>query len=487
MNDSGHTIILGAGPAGMAASWELSRADRNVLVIECASQVGGLAKTYVYNEPDGTYRVDNGPHRFFSKNKYLYDMIGDLLGEKWIQVSRLTRFFVDGKFYYYPVRFRNILGQMGLLKANKMIRDYGIERVKGKMRKKIPKNFEDFVVARFGRTLAEFNMINYTEKIWGIPAKEISVDWANQRIAGLSMWAALRKMLIKSGGPKSLVDTFYYPSLGSGLVYETMSKKIQERGSEVKLNAEPVKIRHENGKIISVDIKTNDGVQTFSPDSVISSIPITRCIELFEPSAPEEVRNAASKLKFRAQVYLFLTIDKEKVTDDNWVYFPDKEIPFGRITEMKNFSKEMCPEGKTSLFIEFFCFEGDEIWNADKERLFDIAMEWLEKLNFLKREQVLNIHMIKEPDAYPIYNLEYSENVKKLTDWVDSFDNLFAIGRPGRFRYTNQDHSLEMGILAAQSVLEGNRYKVDSVGSGSEYFERGYVPDKDCHGESVEP
>jgi len=476
MNNSDSVLVLGAGPAGMASAWELSRAGKQVTVIEKAGQVGGLAKTYVFNEPQGTFRVDNGPHRFFSKNKYLYDMIGDLLREKWIQVRRLTRFFVDGKFYYCAVRFRNVLGQMGIFKANKMIRDYSIEHVKGRIGKKKPRNFEDFVVARFGRTLAEFNMINYTEKIWGIPAKEISVDWADQRIAGMSIWAALRKMLIKKGGPKTLVDTFYYPSLGSGLVYETMSKKIQERGSKVLIKSEPTRIVHENGNVISVEVKSDSGTKTYRPKSVISSVPITRSIELFDPVAPEEVRSAAKKLRFRAQVYLFLTIDKEKVTDDNWVYFPDKEVPFGRITEMKNFSREMCPKGRTSLFIEFFCFEGDEVWNAEKEKLFDMAMEWLEKLKFLKREEVLNIHVIKEPDAYPIYDLEYSANVKVITDWLDSFENFFAIGRPGRFRYTNQDHSLEMGILAAQSVLEGKRYEVDSIGSGSEYFERGYVP-----------
>ena len=174
MNNSDSILILGAGPAGMASAWELSRSEKQVTVIERAGQVGGLAKTYVFNESQGTFRVDNGPHRFFSKNKYLYDMIGDLLGEKWIQVKRLTRFFVDGKFYYYPVRFRNVLGQMGIFKANKMLRDYSIEHVKGRIKKKKPQSFEDFVVARFGRTLAEFNMINYTEKIWGIPAKEIS-------------------------------------------------------------------------------------------------------------------------------------------------------------------------------------------------------------------------------------------------------------------------------------------------------------------------
>jgi len=478
MTSSDDIIILGAGPAGMAAALELSRAGKRVTVIEKDAQVGGLAKTYVFNEPEGTYRSDNGPHRFFSKNKYLYDMIGDLLGEKWTQVPRLTRFFVDGKFYYYPVRFRNALGQMGIIKAFRVLFDYLVEHIRARIRPREMKSFEDFAVARFGRTLAEFNMINYTEKIWGIPASEINKDWASQRIAGLSLVSAIKKMIFKKGGPKTLVDSFFYPSLGAGLVYEEMKKKIEEQGSQVLLNAEPVSITHENGRVMNVEVKTEQGTKSFSPQAVISSIPVTREVELFDPSVPAGVLDAASKLRFRAQVYLFLTIDKEKVTDDNWVYFPDKVVPFGRISEMKNFSKEMSPPDKTSLFVEFFCFEGDEIWNSSKEQLFDMTIEWLEKLKFLKKEEVINIHHIKREHAYPVYNLDYQERIETVMKWMDSFENFFAIGRPGRFRYTNQDHSLEMGILAARSVLEGKRYEVDSVGSGKEYFEQGYVPGK---------
>jgi len=476
MNPSDDILILGAGPAGMAAALELSRAGKHVTVVEKDSQVGGLAKTYIFEEPEGTYRTDNGPHRFFSKNKYLYDMIEDLLGEKWIQVNRLTRFFVNGKFYYYPVRFRNALGQMGIFKAFRVLFDYFIERVRACIRPREMKSFEDFAVARFGRTLAEFNMINYTEKIWGIPASKINKDWASQRIAGLSLISAIKKMIFKKGGPKTLVDSFYYPSHGAGLVYEEMRNRIEQKGSRVLTSAQPISVKHADGRVTSVEVKTQEGSKEFTPQAIVSSIPMTQAIHLFEPKVPEHVHAAAASLKFRAQVYLFLTINKEKVTDDNWVYFPDKEVPFGRISEMKNFSSIMAPQGKTSLFVEFFCFEGDEIWNSSKEELFDMAMEWLEKLKFLKKDEVLNIYHIKKSHAYPIYDLNYQERVKTVLDWLDSFENFYAIGRPGRFCYTNQDHSLEMGILAAHSILEGKRYDIDSVGGGKEYFEQGYVP-----------
>ncbi|MFA7681749.1 MAG: FAD-dependent oxidoreductase [Candidatus Peribacteraceae bacterium] len=474
-------LIIGAGPAGMAAAHELVQAGQHVTIVEKADQIGGLAKTYVYQEAEGTYRTDNGPHRFFSKNQYLYQMIGGLLGEQWIQVPRFTRFFVDGKFYNYPVRFRNALGQMGLLKAVRVLTDYAFERLRAIFHPRRIQSFEDFAVARFGRTLAEFNMLNYTEKIWGVPCSRISVDWASQRIAGLSLWSALKKMLIKKGGPKTLVDSFYYPDLGSGLVYEHIRQSIEEQGNDVLISTEPTVI-HWAGRYVShIDVRGADGTRSFSSKAFISSVPAPQCVQLFTPAAPDSVLEAATHLRFRAQVYLFLTIDKDHVTHDNWVYFPNEDIPFARVSEMKNFSEKMCPPGKTSLFVEFFCFEGDAIWKASKEELLEMAMQWLDdRLHFIQRKEVLSVRRTEQPYAYPIYDIGYQKHVNTIMQWLDSFENFYSIGRPGRFRYTNQDHSLEMGILTARGILEGKRYNIDSVGAGQEYFEQGAVPEQDA-------
>lgn len=472
-------LILGAGPAGMAAAMELTKHGRHVTMVEKASQVGGLAKTLAFTEKDGVYLTDIGPHRFFSKNKYLYDFIEDLLGEEWGQIPRLTRFYVHGKFYFYPIRFGNALRQMGLIRAFRVILDYGYERIRELIAPRNVQNFEDYVVRNFGWSLARFNMLNYTEKIWGIPCKEISVDWAYQRIAGLSLFSTIKKMLFKNSGPKSLVDTFYYPSFGSGTIYEAIKKRIEEEGNPVHTLSEPVRISWKDKRVSGVEVRLQDGsTEVFFPKATINSVPLTQTVTLFDPPAPPEVLEAAKNLRFRSQVYLFLTINKDQVVKDNWVYFPDKEIPFGRISEMKNFSKEMCPEGKTSLFIEFFCFEGDEIWNMTTEELTDSATSWFEKFNFLKREEILSARSFKQRYAYPIYDIGYKERLNTILHWLDSFENFFAIGRPGRFRYTNQDHSLEMGILAAQSVLDGKRRNIDEVGTEQEYFEKGYAPMK---------
>ena len=479
MAQSEDILILGAGPAGMAAAMELSRAGKAATVAGKATMVGGLAKTYTLKESDGTYRTDIGPHRFFSKNKYLYDFIEDLLGEEWIKVRRQTRFVVHGKYYFYPIRMGNVLTQMGFFSALHVLFDYVSEKIRGMIRPRLLRSFEDYVVSQFGRRLAEFNMLNYTEKIWGIPCSQISIDWATQRIGGLSIWSTLKKALFKSGGPKTLVDEFYYPSHGSGRIYEAIKNRIEEKGSTVLLSSEPERIRWNEKQVTEVTLRTPSGERAYKdPKAVISSIPITQCVKLFDPKPPSAVLEAAASLRFRSQVYLFLTINRDRVTHDNWVYFPDKEIPFGRFSEMKNFSAAMCPPGKTSLFVEFFCFEGDEIWDMNKDALFALTMDWMEKLKLLDRKDVQSVHHYKQVHVYPIYDLHYKKHLTTIMNFLDGFDNFFAIGRPGRFRYTNQDHSLEMGILAARSILEGKRLDIEEVGKEKEYFERGYVPDK---------
>ncbi|TSC57565.1 MAG: amine oxidase [Candidatus Peregrinibacteria bacterium Greene0416_19] len=469
-------LILGAGPAGMACAMELCRAGRGMTMVEKAPQVGGLAKTLQFEEPDGTYRTDIGPHRFYSKNPYLYRFIEDLLGEQWRKVPRHTRFYVRGKFYDYPIRLANVLRQIGIVSAGRMARDFLWERMRSLVHRDPPRTFEEYAVREFGRSLASFNMLQYTEKIWGIPCSQISVDWAVQRIGGLSVFATIRKALFsRSQGPKTLVDSFYYPSRGSGLIYEAIRDRIQAAGSRLLLRTEPIRILRDGLRVTEVTVRTAEGEHAFRPSSVASSIPITRAIELFDPPPPSAVREAAAGLRFRAQVYLFLTVNKPSVTRDNWIYFPDTSIPFGRVSEMKNFSAEMCPAGKTSLFVEFFCFEGDEVWQASKEDLFDRTMTVLERIGLLFRSGVTSVHHIRAAHVYPLYDLDYDRRLTVILEWLDGLENFYAIGRPGRFRYTNQDHSLEMGILAAQSILTGTRQNLDA-GAENEYFEKGMLP-----------
>jgi len=183
-------------------------------------------------------------------------------------------------------------------------------------------------------------------------------------------------------------------------------------------------------------------------------------------------------LRWRSQVYLFLTLDKDQVTPDNWIYFPQKDIPFGRTSEMKNFSKDMCPDGKTSFFIEFFAFDTDELWTMDKEQLLDLVMPYFEKWGFFTRDEIRQSYLWKRSHVYPVYDTSYKGNVETIRAYLDQLENLIYVGRPGRFRYTNQDHSLEMGIIASRMILEGKRYDMDTVGAENEYFEKGPIYEK---------
>lgn len=458
-------LILGAGPAGMAAALELSKAKKQFTLVEKAEQVGGLAKTYQF----GAFRTDNGPHRFFSKNKYLYEFIQDLLGEKWIKVTRFTRFYINGKFYQYPVEWKNALLTMGPWLAARVFTDYLLQRIRPHRNKAA--NFEEYVVKCFGRTLAEFNMLNYTEKIWGTPCSQLSADWAEQRIRGLSIMNILINSVFRRGGPKTLVDEFYFPDQGSGLIYEAIKGRVAEE-NDILLKTEPIEVTHDGKRILNVTLNSGRHI---APKQLVSSVPITVFVKLLKPAPPEEVLRAASQLKFRSQVYLFITIKKPSVSKDQWIYFPNKNIPFGRISEMKNFSQKMSPPDKTSLFVEFFCWENDKIWNMSQDDLFRLTIDWLEKMQLVKKDEVENIHHIKQTNVYPVYDLSYKENLKVILDYLDRFENLIMIGRPGRFKYTNQDHSLEMGILAARSIVENRRMNIEDVGDEKEYFEKGYV------------
>ena len=193
------------------------------------------------------------------------------------------------------------------------------------------------------------------------------------------------------------------------------------------------------------------------------------------PEPPEDVLSTIKKLKFRSHVSLFMTLNKKENFKDQWIYFPDKEIPFGRIMEPKNFSEGLVPKNKTSLLLEFFCWENDEIWNSSKEKLLQISIKYLQQLGFTKREEIIDIYIQKEKYAYPVYDLDYKENLKIIKNYLNQFSNLQLIGRAGSFRYNNQDHALEMGILSARNIIEGNKYNIEEVGAEKEYFERGYL------------
>ncbi|MEN9921332.1 MAG: hypothetical protein RLZZ517_310 [Candidatus Parcubacteria bacterium] len=471
------TLIIGAGPAGLACAMELFKKGKDFIILEKDLEVGGLSKTYkIIGDNGDIFFTDNGPHRFFSKNQYLYDFIEDAIDGDWLKVKRQTRQFIDGKFYDYPIDAFQALKNIGVPKATLMFYDYLVAKINYGILKKPVKNFRDYVVANFGRTLGEFNMINYTEKIWGISAQNIHQDWASQRIKGLNLRSVLfdyvsNKVLKKDPNAKSLIHEFYYPRKGSGQIYNSIIGKIISGNRKIfhKVSLQKV-VKTENR--FEVAFKIGDVSYVIRSKHLVESVPIKEFLQILEPQPPQNVLKDALELKYRSQVYLFVTLNKDKITDDQWIYFPSKKVSFGRISEMKNFSEYLSPKGKTSLFVEFFCTEGDDMWNMDKEEVLKLFIKDSENMNLFKVEDIQNSYLMKKRNIYPVYDLFYEEKVKNVKDFLDSVPNLFAIGRPGRFRYNNQDHSLEMGIVAAKSIIENKRYDIETIGSDKEYYEK---------------
>ncbi|MEK9131678.1 MAG: FAD-dependent oxidoreductase [Patescibacteria group bacterium] len=473
------TLIIGAGPAGLACALELAQHKKDFMVIERDLLVGGLSKTYSFAEDDGSvFYTDNGPHRFFSKDPYLYQYLGDILKEDWIMVSRHTRQYIEGAFYDYPINAIQALRNIGVVRSTGMAMSYCFARIKYGLFKRPIRNFKEYIIANFGKSLGEFSMINYTEKIWGIDSSHIHPDWARQRIKGLNVGTVLKSVVSKmrkknTEGPKSLIDSFYYPRKGTGQIYTTIQDRLIKAGYSVYTGTWPVSV-----------VKTNEGFRTqlinvhgesleVCSRYLVESVPIVEFLKLMIPEPPGAIISASAHLRYRSQVYLFVTLNKDFVTNDQWIYFPSKDIPIGRVSEMKNFSSYMSPPTKTSLFIELFCFEGDTIWNMGEQDLFDYVLPYCESVGLFMKKEVRRYYRIAQKNVYPIYDLPYQTYLAMIKRHLDTIPDLFYIGRPGRFRYNNQDHSLEMGMLAAKSIIDGIKYDIESVGEEKEYFESG--------------
>jgi protoporphyrinogen oxidase len=237
-------------------------------------------------------------------------------------------------------------------------------------------------------------------------------------------------------------------------------------------------VRHDGTRITEVDLSIDGDTRTVRPSTVVESIPITHFLRLLDPPPPAEVLRAVDGLRWRSQVYLFLLLDKPRVTEDNWIYFPNKDIPFGRVSEMKNFSADMAPPDKTSLFIEFFAFEDEPVWSLSTDELVEMVLPWFEREGFFRRDELIRAHSGKRRFVYPVYDMSYPSNLAVIKKHLDRLENLHYIGRPGRFKYTNQDHSLEMGIVTAHAITEGERHDLDAIGAEREYFEKGRIYEK---------
>jgi protoporphyrinogen oxidase len=443
-------VVLGGGLSGLAAGYALTKAGIGADVFERDADVGGLSKTVLTNG----FRFDLGGHRFFSKKPEINSFILDLMGKELITVPRKSTIFLRNKYFDYPLRPVNALFGMGIPTTVRIIEDYIAEKIRGLGQASPQLSLEDWVVSNFGRTMFDIYFKEYSEKVWGIDCKSISVDWVAQRIRGLSLGEAIKNAFFKFSGRDipSLVDKFIYPQLGIGRISERLREEIEKTGS-VHPGRPVLKIKHACSMIESVETGSCFGTHHVSGDAFISSIPITKFVRLLDPPVPGHVLAAASKLMFRDLVVVALMVDRERITDQTWIYIPEKKIPFGRIHEPTNWSEKMAPEGKTIVVAEYFSFEGDHIWNASDEHLADITVRGLEQLGFVRKSEVSGCDVVRAKQAYPLFEIGYAEQCRLLDNYLGTFKNLYLAGRVGMFKYYNMDHAIESGLRAAESVI----------------------------------
>jgi protoporphyrinogen oxidase len=443
-------VVLGGGLAGLAAGHRLTSSGCPTVIVEKGSRVGGLARTIHYSG----FRFDLGGHRFLTDNERVMSLVSELLGEELLTVPRSSQIFMHGKFVDYPLNPVNALFGLGLSTTASIILDYGREKVRQAISKPPMISLEDWVVAQFGRRMFDLYFRDYSERVWGLDCSAISMEWVAKRIDGLSLWKAVKHALFKVNGRgcKTLTDSFVYPRLGIGQLSDRLRDYIAAR-NQVRTSTEVQQVYHTAGMITGVELRDDKGSSLLRGDQYFSSIPLTMLLEKMCPRPPEEVMAAVARISFRSLIVVSLMLNRQKVTDLTWLYFPGKDVPFGRIHEPTNWSPEMAPAGQTHLVTEYFCDRHDQTWDSTDEHLASTTAEHLQRLKFIDPSEVTDSCVLRVPYAYPIFNIDYRKNLQVITDWLDRFDNLQLIGRSGRYSYLNMDCAMESGIEAVERVI----------------------------------
>ncbi|MEM7760888.1 MAG: NAD(P)/FAD-dependent oxidoreductase [Cyanobacteria bacterium P01_A01_bin.40] len=459
------TIVIGGGPAGLTAAYELSKHKKQSVVFEKADRVGGISRTETYKG----YRFDIGGHRFFTKVGEIEALWQEVMGDEFIKVSRLSRIYYKNKFFSYPLEPYNALSNLGLINSVLIMWSYFKAKVSPNP---VEENFEQWVSNRFGKRLFETFFKTYTEKVWGIPCTEIRADWAAQRIKGLSLKKAITNALFGSNSTKTLIKEFNYPVYGPGQMWERFQQKLNEQNSPVHLNTEVIEVERNCYKVNSVTIKQSGKISKVKGENFISSMPVSLLLKKLNPLPPEAVLKAANSLKYRDFLIVSLVVDQAELFPDNWIYIHSPEFQVGRIQNFKNWSKAMVPDGnKTCLGMEYFCNQGDRLWQLSNEQLVELASREVKALGLVAPE--VNIEdgtVIRQFKAYPVYDDEYRQNVQIIQAYMQKFENLQTVGRNGMHRYNNSDHSMLTGLLAAKNIL-GEKHDLWNVNVDRSYHE----------------
>jgi len=470
-NNAPRVVIIGAGPAGLTAAYELVvRYGITSTILEADNIVGGISRTV---ERDG-WRFDIGGHRFFTKVKEVEALWHEILSDDDFMLRpRMSRIYYNGKYYDYPLKASNALKNLGIWEAFLCVMSYVWARINPPKDKT---TLEGWIVARFGWRLYKHFFKTYNEKLWGVPVNKLPADFAAQRIKNLSLFNAITNALLPKRNQKgitSLIEEFQYPKYGPGMMWEKCRDLVEARGCTVTMNTRVAAIRHENGRAVSVIAQGKDGTRTEYPcDHVISSMPISHLLKAMDPAPSEVAFKAADDLRYRDFITVALVVPEAYSFPDNWIYVHSKQVQVGRIQNFGSWSPYLVKDGRTCLGLEFFVFEGDATWTKPDAELIEQGKRELGILGLVDPAKVEAGYVVRMPKAYPFYDEYYKANVARIVEWLSKCTpNVHPVGRNGMHRYNNQDHSMYTAMLTAENIALGTHHDVWSVNVEDVYHE----------------
>ncbi len=459
-------IIIGGGPAGLTAAYQLTKHNLKPIILEKLDKVGGISRTENYKG----YYFDMGGHRFFTKSEEVSNIWHEVLGEDFMCRPRLSRIYYNRTFFNYPLKPLNALSRFGFWQSMLVALNYLRWQL---FPYKQEDTFEQWVTNRFGKRLFSMFFKSYTEKVWGVSTSDLTAEFAAQRIKGLDLKAAILTMFIKPKNTiKTLIEEFEYPRQGPGMLWNAVKDRVEESGGIVYLNTTVCGVKRSGSRIEGVKVSSNGREEIIHGTDFISSMPIAEFIFKLDPPPPSNVLEAARALNYRDFMTVCLIVDQPELFKDNWIYIHDPDVKVGRIQNFKNWSPYMVPdESRTSLGMEYFCNEGDELWSMPDDKLVELARRELAQIGLANYADVLDGCVFRVEKAYPVYNSDYAQHLKVIREYVDSLENFQTVGRNGLHRYNNQDHAMLTGILAVRNMLFGEKNDLWQVNAEQEYHE----------------
>jgi protoporphyrinogen oxidase len=448
-------VVIGAGPAGLTSAYEIVKRGGRVTVLEASDVVGGISQTV---EREG-WRFDIGGHRFFTKVDEVEALWHEILpDEDFLLRPRMSRIFYDSKYYDYPLKASNALRNLGPIEAVLCVASYAKAQIRPP---KDQSNYENWLVARFGWRLYRKFFETYTEKVWGVPVKDMPADWAAQRVKGLSLGNAIVNALMPKRNQKditSLIEEFQYPKYGPGMMWERCRDLVVQGGGEVVMESPVTSITIEGGRAVSVTATGYDGTVTeYAASHVISTMPMAELTDVISPEPPEDVRHSGHGLHYRDFLSVALVVPLEDGFPDNWIYIHASDVKVGRIQNYGSWSPFMVKEGRTCLGLEYFVFEGDELWTAADDDLIERGKRELEQLGLVDPSKVERGFVVRVKKAYPYYDSVYKENVARIAGYLEgAAPNVHLVGRNGMHKYNNQDHSMLTAMLTVENIYGGS-------------------------------